>query len=230
VRIAAIDTSTRSCGVALLETDGGSGPLPAVVAEAAVLARDSHTARLLPLLEALLDQVGWPRDRIDLFAAARGPGSFTGLRIGLGTIRGLALAAGKPCVGVGALDALAEAHGAAEAMRVPILDAGRGEVYAACFDPTSSPPEIVREPWVGPPGGLAERIEGPAVLFGPGLDPRVLSVGPSVGVRWASAPRAVAAAVGRLALAALEAGDPDALAMAPLYVRPPDAVARPRER
>ena len=70
-------------------------------------------ARLLDGADRLLASVGWDRRRIDGYVAVRGPGSFTGVRVGLGTIRGLALAAGRPCAGIVSLEALAHAHGLA---------------------------------------------------------------------------------------------------------------------
>jgi tRNA threonylcarbamoyladenosine biosynthesis protein TsaB len=191
-----------------------------------VHAFDSHSACLLPLLEGALTHAGWSRGDVDLYVAVRGPGSFTGLRIGLGTVRGLALAAGRPCVGVGTLCALAAAFGPAEADRVPVLDAGRGEVYAARFDPSSDPPETRVEPWVAPPADLPGRIERPAVVFGPGA----AAVPPAAGLRVGGAPSGIAAAAGRLGAGLVRDGAPDGTGMSPLYVRPPDAVVSPRLR
>lgn len=227
MRLAAIDTSTRWCGVALI--DGSSpGIETAVVAEVGAVAVPSHGAMVLPLLESALAVVGWERDTIDVYAATRGPGSFTGLRIGLGTARGLALASGHPCIGVGTLDAFAEAYGPAPVDRVPVLDAGRGEVYAARFDPFSSPPRLLDPPWVGPLDLLLGRIAAPVVLFGAGVERRTTAV-LAPGQTVARAPRGVAAAAGRLAFVARRDGAGDGSGMSPLYVRPPDA-ARPRNR
>src|SRR4029434_7644068 len=106
-----------------------------VVAEIGLWVEDSHASRILPLVEAVLALASWPRTSLDAYAAVRGPGSFTGLRVALGVMRGLALATARPCLGVGTLDAMADAHGPAAVDRVPLLDAGRGEVYGARFDP-----------------------------------------------------------------------------------------------
>ena len=231
MRLAAFDTSTRWCGVALLgdESSDGAAETVTVVAEAGAVAEPSHGAVLLSLLEAVLGTVGWARDTIDLYAATRGPGSFTGLRIGLGTARGLALASGRPCIGVGTLDALAEAYGPSPSDRVAVLDAGRGEVFAARFDPLASPPRILDPPWVGRLDDCLERIVGPAVLFGPGFDrhrpPADLPGDRTIG----GTPRGVAAAAGRLAFVAFRGAVSDGHGMSPLYVRPPDA-AEPRNR
>ncbi len=216
-RALALDTSTWWCGVALLETVAQG---PTVVAALGVRVQDSHAARLLRLVDLLLGEVGWSRTELDLFVATRGPGSFTGVRIGLGTVRGLAVASGRPCVGVGTLEAMAEAFGPAEAERVPLLDAGRGEVYGARFDAAGSPPQALEPPWVGPPE-RALAGEGPRVLFGPAVavhEARLRRAG------WRGprrhAPTCVAAGAGRLALAL---GLAPGAGMEPLYVRPPDA-------
>jgi tRNA threonylcarbamoyladenosine biosynthesis protein TsaB len=80
-----------------------------------------------------LARAGWAKTDLAGFVATRGPGSFTGIRIGLGTIRGLALAAARPCAGVSVLEALAEAHGPGRGDRVALIGAGRGEVYGQRF-------------------------------------------------------------------------------------------------
>jgi tRNA threonylcarbamoyladenosine biosynthesis protein TsaB len=227
MKLAAIDTSTRWCSGALLEMDDDGAVR--VLAEAGVHAHDSHTARLLPLLDGLLRDAGWERGAIDLWVATRGPGSFTGLRIGLGTVRGLAAASGRPCVGVGTLPALAHAAGPCEAPRIPVLDAGRGELYAARFDAASCPPEERDAPWVGPPETFAGAFPGPGVVFGPGRF-RLATADLPEGTRVASCPRAVAAAAGELAAARVAAGGPGPESLAPIYVRPPDAVLSPRNR
>ena len=223
-RVVAIDTSTWWGGVALLE-DAGEGPR--VVAEAGVLVSGSHAASLLTVLDPLLAVAGWTRESAGLYAAARGPGSFTGLRIGLGTARGLALAAGRPAVGVGTLDAFAVAFGEHDTDRVPLLDAGRGELFGARFDGRSFPPIARVPPWVGPVEAAVEPGNGEAVLFGPGVDryrERLEAIGARDALRVT--PRGIAAAVGRLALYACARGVADGWDLSPLYVRPPDAVVR----
>ncbi len=219
-RVAAVDASTWWGGAALVEEAEGRAE---VVAEIAVRIRDSHAAHLLGMLDHLLDEAGWSRGQVDVWAATRGPGSFTGLRIGLGTIAGLGLASGRPCLGVGTLEALAEAHGPAEAERVPLLDAGRGEVYGARYDAASSPPREIVPPWLGPRERALEGGSGSPVLLGPAaatLPGSVLS---------GRSARGVAAAAARLAASLAAAGAADGDGMAPLYIRPPDA-ERPAQR
>jgi len=222
-RLLAIDASTWWGGVALLEVVDG---VPKLVAEIGVHVEGSHAARLLPMAEGLLATVAWPRNSIDAYAAVRGPGSFTGVRVALGLMSGFALVDGRPCVGVGTLDAMAEAHGPAAADRVPLLDAGRGEVYGARFDAETSPPVALRGAWVGDP---AEAVESGVtlVLFGEGArvhEARLREAGYAGPIGRAGT--SVAAAAGRIALSKLAAGAVVAGDVAPLYVRPASAKAR----
>jgi tRNA A37 threonylcarbamoyladenosine modification protein TsaB len=117
---------------------------------------------------------------------------------------------------------MAEAFGPAAGERVPLLSAGRGEVYGARFDASSSPPVEIIGPWLGPPERALEGGRGEPVVFGPGATADVLRA-----AGWKNGPRrvptSVAAAAGRLALLRLAAGALDGEGLSPLYVRPPDA-------
>lgn len=217
----ALDTSTWWGGVALLEEDGGE---VREIAEVRFFVRDSHAARLLGAVDAALAAAGWRREELDAFAAVRGPGSFTGVRVGLGLLAGLAVASGKPCVGVDALESLAEAFGSATAERVPLLDASRGEVYGARYDASSSPPRAMREPWIGPPEHALSPASAPGIAFGSGavLHRECLErLGLPVAAR--PAPTRVAAAAGRIAASRLRGGTVDPSGFSPLYLRPSDA-------
>jgi tRNA threonylcarbamoyladenosine biosynthesis protein TsaB len=225
MRLVAIDASTWWGGVALLEV---RDDVPRLVAEIGVYVEDSHAARLLPMVEGLLATAAWPKSSLDAYAAVRGPGSFTGVRVALGLMSGLALATARPCVGVGSLQAMAEAYGPAGCDRVPLLDAGRGDVYGARFDPGGSPPVELRPAWVGVPA-LAVEPGVPVVMFGAGArvhEPRLREAGYAgpIGGQVTS----VAAAAGRIALVKLASGEVVAADLAPLYVRPADAKVRVR--
>lgn len=225
IRILAIDTTTWWGGLALVEGEAAS-PRSRLIAEIGFRVERSHTGQILRSAEWLLDGAGWTRSSLDGFVATRGPGSFTGIRVGLGTVRGLALAADRPCQGVGALDALAEAHGPAERERTALIGAGRGEFYGARFDPDSSPPVGVGDPWVHPRERLLERCPGETVLvFAPGDDETGLKPADLPDrIRVASIQHGIAAAAGRLAILGGMPGPGENGSLAPLYVRPPDAV------
>lgn len=94
----------------------------------------THSRTLLPMAEDLLKNAETALDAVDVLAVAHGPGSFTGIRIGVSTVKGLAWAAGKPCVGVSTLEAMAW-HGLAHGGYVCcVMDARRGQVYNALFE------------------------------------------------------------------------------------------------
>jgi tRNA threonylcarbamoyladenosine biosynthesis protein TsaB len=225
MRLLAIDASTWWGGAALLEArDEG----PVLVAEIGVHVVDSHAERLLPVVEGLLATAAWPKSSLDAYAAVRGPGSFTGIRVALGLMSGFALAAARPCVGVGTLDAMADAYGPTAADRVPLLCAGRGDVYGARFDAGASPPNVLRRAWVGDPALAVERGVD-VVVFGDGArahEARLRESGYAGPI--GRAPSSVAAAAGRIALAQLLAGCVVPGEIAPLYVRPAEAEIRLR--
>jgi tRNA threonylcarbamoyladenosine biosynthesis protein TsaB len=128
----ALDTSTQQAGLALF--DG------AVRAELSWQAGRQHAAQLLPQLERLLTLVGLDQQALRAVAAARGPGSFTGLRIGLATAQGLALALGVPLYGVCTLDVLAAGFETSCLPVRPLVEAGRGRFASACYDLSADGP------------------------------------------------------------------------------------------
>ncbi len=94
----------------------------------------THSETMLPRIEAMFDSVGMTPSDIELFAVAAGPGSFTGVRIGVSMIKAMAQATKKPCVGVSTLEALSYSSKYFDGVLSPILDARRGQVYNALFD------------------------------------------------------------------------------------------------
>lgn len=118
------DTSLPILSVALLRDDE-------IVGAVALEGRGSRNEKLLPALDWLLAESNISRQQIDLFAVTRGPGSFTGVRIGLATIQGLALALGKPVCAMSTHEAIALESGQPDA--VVVDDAGRGELYISEF-------------------------------------------------------------------------------------------------
>src|SRR5712691_6205053 len=123
--ILAVETSTRAGSVSLAR---GGEVLSAVLGDAS----SSHSTDLIDNIERVLRKGNAKLFDVDLFAVSVGPGSFTGLRIGLATVKAFAACAQKPCAPVSTLAAIAHAAGDSE-MTVSILPAGRGEVYAQAF-------------------------------------------------------------------------------------------------
>jgi len=128
VRVLAVDTSGPSVGVALLEGER-------LLFECSLTHKRTHSVWLMPAVEQALRQTERRVEDIDLFAAVAGPGSFTGVRIGVATVKGLAQVTGKPCIGINALEALALGAGEFAGAVCPLLDARAGQVYAAAFGP-----------------------------------------------------------------------------------------------
>src|SRR5881275_1907847 len=133
--ILAVDTSLPLLSVALLRDDD-------LIGAAALEGKGSRNEKLLPAVDWLPGEAGIDRHDVDFFAVTRGPGSFTGVRIGLATMQGLALALGKPVCAMSTHEAIAPANG-----RAPIVDdAGRGEFYVSIFDNGEEvvPPRLAR--------------------------------------------------------------------------------------
>jgi len=121
--ILAADTSLPILSVALVLDD-------ALLGAVALEGRSSRNEKLLPAIDWLLTEAAIERSSIDVFAVTRGPGSFTGVRIGLATMQGLALALGKPVCAMSTHEAIAPANGRASI----VDDAGRGEFYVSVFE------------------------------------------------------------------------------------------------
>jgi len=146
--ILSVDTATTGGGVCVLE---GDDVLASIAGEPTL----SHSNTLLRDIQAALRNAGVSLDQIDLFAVASGPGSFTGLRIGIATIKALAATLNKPCLGIPTLQAIARSAGTSKST-VSLVPAGRGELFAQRFSvtvgtvneldlPSHVPPAIVFE-------------------------------------------------------------------------------------
>jgi len=122
----AIDTSTRSLGIALY--DGLQ-----VLSESVWTCADHHTVQLAPAIQDILNRAGVKMEDIQAMAVALGPGSFTGLRIGLALAKGLALARNLPIVGVPTLDFMAASQPVREIPLIAVLQAGRGRLAAGRY-------------------------------------------------------------------------------------------------
>ncbi len=126
MKILSLDSSAVVASVALCE-DGK------LLAEYTLNNGNTHSETLLPMVESVLKLYGITPSDIDLFACSSGPGSFTGVRIGAATLKGLAFASGKPCVGVSTLEAIAENLSHMKGWICPVMNARRSQVYTALF-------------------------------------------------------------------------------------------------
>lgn len=126
MNILAIDTSGPVCGVAVISAG-------AVRYSAMVLNKRTHSVNLLPMIDHALTACGMTLADMERLACVVGPGSFTGVRLGVSTVKGLAHGSGKPCAAVNALEALALSAGAFDGILCPIQDARAGQVYGAAF-------------------------------------------------------------------------------------------------
>jgi tRNA threonylcarbamoyladenosine biosynthesis protein TsaB len=235
MRLLAVETSTPTGAVALLE-DGR------VVAESRLSVEGTHGGRLLATIDGLLGAAGWTVRGLDGLAIAVGPGSFTGLRIGISTVKGLAFATGTPLVAVPTLPALAWSLPFAAYPLCPVLDARKGEVYAGLFGTARGRLERLGPDRAVGPRALAEELAGE-----PGPAGRVIFLGDGVaiygevftdilGEAACLAPPGFrlpsAVSVGALGMEALARGEVvDPAALTPIYLRPSEAeLARERRQ
>lgn len=128
--ILAVDSSAVTASAALV--CGGT-----VVGESFLHTGLTHSDTLLPMVQALLKQTNRAIDAVDAFAVTTGPGSFTGIRIGIATVKGLAMATNKPCCGISTLEAIANAFCGIDCFVYSVMDARREQVYGALFRSTA---------------------------------------------------------------------------------------------
>jgi tRNA threonylcarbamoyladenosine biosynthesis protein TsaB len=151
VNLVGFDTSTNATSVCVLRGDGSA--FEHVPEPARLLERPGHAAELMPQVARLMDDAGLSWAEVDAIAVGVGPGTFTGLRIGIATARALAHARGIAVRPVSSLAALAQPLDPGRA-RLPLIDARRGELFAALHDPDGER----WPPFVSAPEALAERV------------------------------------------------------------------------
>lgn len=222
MRLLALDTSTATASIAVLD-DG------CVLAEVSRRLPTGHSAQLLGLIGQALSLAGLGLDGVDALAIGRGPGSFTGLRAGFATVRGLEIATGLPLWGVGSLQALARGAAAPGSRALVCIDGRRDELFAQGFsgDPAEGDwlPLVHAAPEEIGARALSAAGDGAVVVHGdlqPGTVARLTSPDPG---RFVVRPRALGSPSGRAVALEVLAGRAtrDDGAMEPSYVRPPDA-------
>lgn len=230
--ILAVETSTLTGSVALVEaplSGDGSFRGEKILGEHILNLQGTHSERLMTSIDRLLKETSLSIRDVQGIALALGPGSFTGLRIGVSTVKGLAYALRVPVVGVPTLDALAHNIRFSSSLVCPVLDARKKEVYAALFRGDGEGQLLkVSEDWVLAPEDLCARIEEKTIFLGNGteiyqqtlrrkLGPLALFVPPEL-----SLPRAVN--VARLSLPKFKKClTCDTFSFTPIYVRRSEA-------
>lgn len=221
LKLLAIDTSGPVCGVAVMNGD-------AIVYEASTINRMTHSVNLLPMIDAACQSAGLTIADMDRLAVVSGPGSFTGVRIGVSTVKGLAHAHNTPCVAVDALEAMAAGVGDFSGVICPIQDARAGQVYGAAFSAGETCPERLMD---DVPLKLEEYVEtiqsfGDRFLFlGDGMPVHRGKLEKLLGEAAVFAkPQAAFLRPASVAyLASLKEKTVDYLALEPLYLRAPNA-------
>lgn len=227
MNILALDTSGPVAGVAILRE--GS-----VVHLTAMKYGHTHSQTVLPAVDRALEECGLTCREIDVFAAVAGPGSFTGVRIGVCMAKGLAHAAGKPCCAVNALETLSMNCLGFDGWVCPILDARRDQVYAAAFDTRDFVPRrVLADQAVKIEDFLAQLPEGRLAFVGDGVPVQEKTLLRLLGERAAIMPANArdlrADAAGMLAAAHPERWE-DPRTLRPIYLRAPQAERERMER
>lgn len=163
MKILAIETATVAGSIAIVDDAAG------LIGEVRVDVKIVHAERLMPSIQWLLNASNVLIKEIDAFAVSIGPGSFTGLRIGLSTVKGFSYAAKKPLIPVRTLDAFARTLPFCSHMICPVLDARKNEVYAALYKWEENNCVKVMPETALSPEELVKRIDEPVVFMGDGI-------------------------------------------------------------
>ena len=226
LRILAIDTSTARGSVSLLEGREPAGELR-------LFSLETHSARLLRSIDFLLSSVGWDLAGIGLVAAGIGPGSFTGIRIGVSTALGLAQVLSLPFAGISGLDAMASQKGLPDGRLGVVMDAQRAQVYYGEYQRSRGHLHRIGKPLLCSPDELRRHVDPRGLyLLGEGAlrYRKDLKASETGWPRIFEADLFLSTSIGRVALARKRwwrCGE--FLQSEPLYIRPPDA-QRARKR
>lgn len=221
MRILAVDTATTSCSVAIVEKAG-------LLTEFTLNREETHSKHLMDMIHTTLGMSGLNISDMDGFAVTRGPGSFTGLRIGISTVKGLAAASGRPLVGVSSLEALAFQVSFSTDLICPLLDARKGEVYYSRYRFINGRLKQQMKEQVTHPGQAVEDISEPCLFVGNGafLHKTILweKLGKSASFAPVTQNSIRASTVAYLSMAKFETDDTDDIGeFQPYYIRKSDA-------
>ncbi|NLG37246.1 MAG: tRNA (adenosine(37)-N6)-threonylcarbamoyltransferase complex dimerization subunit type 1 TsaB [Clostridiales bacterium] len=219
MKLLAIDTSSAVASTALLDGDR-------IVFEGNLRSGMTHSRNLMPLIESAMNLAAWRPMDLEALAVTCGPGSFTGLRIGVATVKGMARALHIPVAAVSTLNVLAAGCGIFDGLIVPVMDARRDQVYTATFAGGQNLERLTPDRAIGLKALIAElsRFDQPTLFAGDGVEPYGSTLTAALGGQAHIAPptlrmqrAAVAGLLGAAMIAAGEMDDPRTLA--PRYLR-----------
>ena len=214
----AVDTTSAHGSMALLKDDELEGILGFRTA------RSRHSEKLFVSIEALLAGVEKKIEDVEAFAVAIGPGSFSGLRVGIAAVEGLAYALDRPAVGVSTLDAVAHRYRCCRGPIVALVEAYRGEVYGACYTSDGAALSPVGEPRCARPDRFLDELpEEPELIAGSAIATHraLLEARYPSGVTFAQPSLFIAEEVARLGANKLARGERARLGgLDALYIRP----------
>lgn len=221
MRILALDTTSQGCSVALFETG-------CVLAELNMEKKETHSKHLMAMIDGVLQVAGMVLDDVDAYAVAQGPGSFTGLRIGLSAIKGLCFATDKPLVGVSSLEALAMGAAGFGLPVCPMIDARKNEVYLAHYVFEDGQCKTLKSPCAAGESVLCDGIDTETVFVGTGVDVFGHVIRERLGCKAVMPPRGFhqirAGYVAEIAeKRLLDGADDETAGLTPTYIRKSDA-------
>ncbi len=237
MRLLAIDSSGLVASVAIVEQDEERGRA-VVLAEYMTNFKKTHSQTLLPMIQEMTDLMDLDLASLDAVAVAKGPGSFTGLRIGSATAKGLCLALDRPIIPVPTVDALAFQMYGMSGLICPLMDARRSQVYTGLYRYTNGRFTVVEEQMAVAASAIVEKINAygePVCFLGDGVEPNRSVLEENCTVPWEEAPpfasRQRAGALGCLALEYARQGKCEhASVYAPEYLRLSQAERERMER
>lgn len=229
--ILALDTSSIVATVAVMDEDK-------LIAEYTINHKRTHSQKIMPMIDTILKDCEIELKDLDYVAVAEGPGSFTGLRIGVSTAKGLAHALDIPVVGVSTLDALAFNMPFCHGLICPILDARRGQVYTAVYKWDQEMLYKVEEPMAVTIEELIEKLESrpeKVVFFGDGILNNIDRLRKKLGERVVVSPQSIrmprAASIAQLALRKIQDKEIESFyKLAPQYLRKAEAERQYEEK
>ena len=211
-----VDTSTDYLAVTVCDGE-------TIRSEYSIIAERRHAERIVEVIDRAISDAGASLSDLDLLAVSVGPGSFTGLRIGVSTMKGLAEGANLPLAGVSTLDAMTWQAEVYDGLVCPLLDARMDEIYGAVYRVNGGHRETIRPAMVGRVEDLLAGIDEPVICFGEGAlnyRTRILATSETARIVPSLGNHPRAASVAREAIAAAAAGaSTDAALVRPVYLR-----------